>query len=1274
MNPRARDTVTSTRATNSTTNTTTNLTTTGVRLANSTRKRRQQPQQQQVHRGRAEDASKSHPEIKPPPVKARRRTSKAVTESTERTSSKSRLGDFLSTLASRIRGPKHSSVMDDREKSKNWQVVDATLQPSMKPDEDEVAEDHEAAGSKRRKLEPNECSIVHHQSVGVALKNVGFRSVERHRDGEATTTEGGDPSVEATKDVLEEQPSVEVAEGAAVHSESNTREECNESGGLENVGENGASISGEKGELSEEPSKSNASVERSVSNLTVNLEYRGVAELNRNSGRKAEVSASSGRERDRVESEVGNCSSRYSLRSMMKSARRDDDATRLRKTIHWLEEGGRRLRQELTEARSQIYEERKAAKLARRELEAAVKEARNAEAAKYASVVVELKARLAQSPSPSVNDCPSSSSKTDILKDENHRREVAALKKRLAEAESTIQKLKTNSLDRSRVRKKTKEDESVKAGNAELRKLAIEVQNLRTANKKLEEKLHVAEESARARAAELRAQHETHEAESAGIQRALRSDTIKLIDEIQSKNREIEKLERLLSEHTQINEKLRAKEDETMRKLRENQRNQQLRLATRIEEKIRHEKHVVEFCKGDSVEVDDEMAAPDLGQLRELAMEQQRVIEVLRQAVKEKDRKLEQLTNKRRKEEFYKQWLELEPVAEVDDEDEQQLEDGGDSVLSSAPSSLSPQPSGHNGQFVASGPTREAYESLLMEVGELQAKLSEERHELALARDQVLELEKALLQETRGNQTYKRAFSEKLRVAEEREVALAAELSELREQNEVLEFRVLELEESPNLSNTPDPADSGIVSPEPIHLYKEQAASKHRDRAIATVIPYSSTYNSQPVLATDAQKGPLSLQESGIFDDENEENADETEERASSGDASSTSGTSSTGEARPCKPPGQATPSEAPAGELLQEVQRLQELRARIQERAAKVPPAPAATPPSERRAKAEGCEGCRAAHERIRELEERLSRREAERELSKQREEELLDENYRLAENTYWLQSELERALAGREAKGASDAEAPAQGTAPRDRPCPDCVELWQSCDAKLRSLASTESRLRQQVASLEQREAAFFETLRQADATWAKLEADYESRQREVSERLAAQLELNRALFEHLTELNKAEYLSSQELDVATAKPAADAAADATADAAADAAAKPCERCNCASLASRSSSLVESDSAASRLSTISRTSISMQSIAVGCDQVDTDKCCGMPVEPPTEVATEAKEEEKEERTGALKIKASEGEQPELHQPESHVYIDESSGEKKQIIYFRWR
>lgn len=64
-------------------------------------------------------------------------------------------------------------------------------------------------------------------------------------------------------------------------------------------------------------------------------------------------------------------------------------------------------------------------------------------------------------------------------------------------------------------------------------------------------------------------------------------------------------------------------------------------------------------------------------------------------------------------------------------------------------------------------------------------------------------------------------LNDKLRAAEEREATLLVELSEIREQNELLEFRLLELEEIPVRRDSLEHAmDSGIVSPEPIHANK----------------------------------------------------------------------------------------------------------------------------------------------------------------------------------------------------------------------------------------------------------------------------------------------------------------------------------------------------------------------------------------------------------------------------------------------------------------------
>lgn len=183
---------------------------------------------------------------------------------------------------------------------------------------------------------------------------------------------------------------------------------------------------------------------------------------------------------------------------------------------------------------------------------------------------------------------------------------------------------------------------------------------------------------------------------------------------------------------------------------------------------------------------------------------------------------------------------------------------------------------------------------------------------------------------------------------------------------------------------------------------------KQRNRAVATVIPYTNNATMNSVKSTSPvlpRKPPLTLQESGIFEEEEEEEDGEKEYEDE--------------DERDVEFASRGTQTEAPSGELLQEVQRLQELRARIQERAAKITtPVFHPTDPSKicfDVSTMDSIVQLTSYQERVRDLEERLeiyeeaeTSREREKRLSKQREEELLDENYRLTEKLYWLENEL--------------------------------------------------------------------------------------------------------------------------------------------------------------------------------------------------------------------------------------------------------------------------
>ncbi|XP_072758804.1 uncharacterized protein [Anoplolepis gracilipes] len=666
-----------------------------------------------------------------------------------------------------------------------------------------------------------------------------------------------------------------------------------------------------------------------------------------------------------------------------------DDASRLRKTIQWLEEGARRLRDDLANVRTELHEERKAAKIAKKEFEAALKEARIVEAAKYQPIIAELKTRIANFMTPSLS--PLSLFKSDSVKDENHRRELSALRKNLVEAESTIRKFKLQFL-------KSRANTNMKGASCnDLHRLETEVRNLHAENEKLEEKLRIALNAEKTRTVEIRVQRENHETELSALRKSLHNETIKMMAELRSKNQEIEKLSKLLKCR-----KLVPIKHNMMRKLRENERNRPIQSESCIKKKIlTDDGHTVESYVS-SAESDKAINEIEVERLRELALEQQEVIEILKQTIKEKERKLEQLSNKKKKEEFYKQWLELEPVAEVDDEEDHEDDD---SALSSAPSSMSPQPGGY-GHWQNNGITKEAYEAILVEIEELQSKFLKEQRELSCAKVQICDLEKALLQEKYVDRDKEVGeLNDKLRAAEEREATLLVELSEIREQNELLEFRLLELEETSVRRDSLDHAvDSGIVSPEPVHAYKAHLTNQQRNRAVATVIPYTNNAtlinpvkSASPVLP---RKPPLTLQESGIFE------VDEHEDEENLLQVELTS---------------RSTQTDVPSGELLQEVQRLQELRARIQERAAKITTSSIFHPIDSSKiyfdvSTVDSIVQLTSYQERIRDLEERLEiyeeterDREREKQLSKQREEELLDENYRLTEKIYWLENELQ-------------------------------------------------------------------------------------------------------------------------------------------------------------------------------------------------------------------------------------------------------------------------
>ncbi|XP_047024915.1 axoneme-associated protein mst101(2) isoform X2 [Helicoverpa zea] len=130
------------------------------------------------------------------------------------------------------------------------------------------------------------------------------------------------------------------------------------------------------------------------------------------------------------------------------------------------------------------------------------------------------------------------------------RSEVRALK---ARNESTLRNLKTEHRRkeeflekqlRSPKQDKTSDGNSNENKLIEIKKLTIEIQSLKSANKGLQEKLKVAQAAECARAAELRAQAAKHSALEQAARRDARAQCHKLLEEIKSKERVILQLKR----------------------------------------------------------------------------------------------------------------------------------------------------------------------------------------------------------------------------------------------------------------------------------------------------------------------------------------------------------------------------------------------------------------------------------------------------------------------------------------------------------------------------------------------------------------------------------------------------------------------------------------------------------------------------------------------------------------------------------------------------------
>ncbi|KAL9873185.1 PFTAIRE-interacting factor 1A isoform 2-T5 [Glossina fuscipes fuscipes] len=141
-----------------------------------------------------------------------------------------------------------------------------------------------------------------------------------------------------------------------------------------------------------------------------------------------------------------------------------------------------------------------------------------------------------------------------------------------------------------------------------------------------------------------------------------------------------------------------------------------------------------------------------------------------------------------------------------------------DSALSSAPPSISPQPPANGVEPTDIWQTIRSYnndiEKLQKDLEIMQKQNECLRLELSVAKDQIVDMEKTTL-ETKNNYNLQH-LTERIKFLEEQEHQLQAECNDLREQNELLEFRILELEEANDKWSLQSDANNTTNDPTPI--------------------------------------------------------------------------------------------------------------------------------------------------------------------------------------------------------------------------------------------------------------------------------------------------------------------------------------------------------------------------------------------------------------------------------------------------------------------------
>ncbi|XP_021919647.1 myosin-8 isoform X3 [Zootermopsis nevadensis] len=472
-------------------------------------------------------------------------------------------------------------------------------------------------------------------------------------------------------------------------------------------------------------------------------------------------------------------------------------------------------RDEMATARTALDSERAAMRALRRDTAAEINAARKEEVDKYTNMLSDLKSRLKRDHEEALQRQKDAITKTlnsEMLR--SLKEKDAEMRQKLAEAQDREEMLKSQVRDAVRASCAASDSQQSGAKGGDIQKVQQEVTAQRLQNKQLEQRLQVALQADRQKSSDLRSQHEQHEMQMMQLRKTSQQEIHRLLEELKSKQRTILQLERqvnLLTGRMQKHQEqlVECQHDPRPRECEYPEVNcVRARERRLVHNQVEHQDNMKKVAETQAQEMVEEGDGPlhtdhQLETLRNDIEERDKIIDKLQQAAREKNRRLDQLTNRHRKEQarqFYRQFMELEPVAEL--EEDSSAEE--DSLTSSGSPVPSPKP--YPGDMWAELTDKQyhdtLYSCLLKEHLELQreyqflqTRLKRElaepnrirlrlEHELAASRTRVRKL-KRMLAEKEGGEA----------VLTERIAELEAEAHDLHEQNELLEFRILELEE-----------------------------------------------------------------------------------------------------------------------------------------------------------------------------------------------------------------------------------------------------------------------------------------------------------------------------------------------------------------------------------------------------------------------------------------------------------------------------------------------